>query len=384
MRILSALTYYYPHWTGLTAHAQLLAEGLAARGHAVTVLAYRSEPGLAARAEHNGVGIERAQPWARISRGMVGPDYLITAARLVRAADVVLINTPMLESLALALLAARYRRPCIMVHHGDLVMPGGFGHQLVERGVTALMNGTARRADWVTTYSEDYGRHSRFLGRFAGKLVAIPPPIQIPTPDRRAAAEWRHELGLSDRRVIGFAGRFVEEKGADVLLRAMPILLKTEPEAHLIYAGDAHPVYERFYERCQPLIAALAGHFTELGLLRDRQRLADFYAMCDVFALPSRSDCFASVQAEAMLCGTPVVASDIPGAREAVRLTGMGTLVPALDPAALARGLATVVRDRGRYLRSHDDLVRIFDRTRVINAYEDLLRGTISAEALKE
>src|SRR5512139_4138446 len=169
MRILSALTYYYPHWTGLSAHAQLLAEGLAARGHMVRVLAYRNEAGLARHAEHNGVRIERARPWARISRGMLGPDYLMIAARLVRASDVVLINTPMLESYALALLAAWHRRPCIMVHHGDLVMPSGIGHQLVERVVTALMAGTARRANWVTTYSEDYGRQSRFLGRFAGK-----------------------------------------------------------------------------------------------------------------------------------------------------------------------------------------------------------------------
>ena len=41
MRILSALTYYHPHWTGLTAHAVSIAEGLAARGHQVTVLTTR-------------------------------------------------------------------------------------------------------------------------------------------------------------------------------------------------------------------------------------------------------------------------------------------------------------------------------------------------------
>ncbi|TEU08071.1 MAG: glycosyltransferase [Anaerolineales bacterium] len=46
--------------------------------------------------------------------------------------------------------------------------------------------------------------------------------------------------------------------------------------------------------------------------------------MCDVFALPSRTDCFPSVQIEAMMCGTPVVATNILGAREVVRVTGMG------------------------------------------------------------
>ncbi len=61
-----------------------------------------------------------------------------------------------------------------------------------------------------------------------------------------------------------------------------------------------------------------------LGLIVERQELADFYAMCDVFALPSRTNCFPSVQIEAMMCGTPVVATNIPGAREVVRVTGMG------------------------------------------------------------
>ena len=46
MKILSALTYYAPHWTGLTMHAQRVAEGLAARGHHVTVLTIQHEPTL--------------------------------------------------------------------------------------------------------------------------------------------------------------------------------------------------------------------------------------------------------------------------------------------------------------------------------------------------
>ncbi len=47
MKILTAITYYYPHWTGLTAYAQRLAEGLVARGHQVTVLTSRYRKDLA-------------------------------------------------------------------------------------------------------------------------------------------------------------------------------------------------------------------------------------------------------------------------------------------------------------------------------------------------
>ena len=48
MKILTVLTYYHPHWTGLTANAKRIAEGLAARGHDVTVLTTRHAEELAA------------------------------------------------------------------------------------------------------------------------------------------------------------------------------------------------------------------------------------------------------------------------------------------------------------------------------------------------
>src|SRR5262245_30082006 len=362
MKVLSTLTYYHPHWTGLTAHAQRVAEGLARRGHSVTVLAYRHTPALARREVHNGVRVERVRPLARISRGMIAPAFTVAAARLVREHDVVLINSPMLESLLIALSCRAAGRPVVLVHHGDLTMPSGLANSTVERVTVASMVGAARLADRVTTYSDDYGGPSYFLLPFRPRLTAIDPPVDIPVPDRAAATSWRTALGLREKPVIGFAGRFVEEKGCDILLRALPALLEVAPDAHLLFAAETNVVYERFYERCRPLIAALAGHVTELGLLRDRQRLADFYALCDVLALPSRSDCFALVQAEAMLCGTPVVAADIPGAREVVRRTGMGRLVKAEDPAALAAGLLAVLGERPRYERPRSEIAAVFDR----------------------
>jgi glycosyltransferase involved in cell wall biosynthesis/SAM-dependent methyltransferase len=377
MKILAVLTFYHPHWTGLTAHAQQLAEGLARRGHAVSVLAYRHAAELSAEEWINGVRVVRVASLARLSRGMVGPAYLAAAASLVRDADVVLIHTPMLEAPAVALAARVAGSASVVVHHGDLQLPAGVANRIVERSVTAGMTVAARLADVITTYSDDYAAHSGFLTPLRPKLVAIAPPVDIPEPDRPAAAIWRASLNLAGRAVIGFAGRFVEEKGADILLRALPLLHASVPNAHVVYAGDPHPVYERFYEACAPLRAEVGGQVTELGLLRDRQQLADFYAMCDVLALPSRSDCFALVQAEAMRCGTPVVASDIPGAREPVRWTGMGRLVTPLDPAALAAGLRAVLQAPADYHRPVAEIAAVFDRERCIDAYEQLLQAVV-------
>ena len=112
------------------------------------------------------------------------------------------------------------------------------------------------------------------------------------------------------------------------------------PNVKFAYAGDHKVVYEDFFDRWRAPMEANREHLIMMGLITDPQKLANFYGMCDVFALPSRTDCFPSVQIEALLCGTPVVATDIPGAREVVRVTEMGTLGRTTEREGARRGAA--------------------------------------------
>ena len=373
MRVLMVLTYYYPHWTGLTAYAQRIAEGLAARGHRVTVLTSRFSRHLAHEEEHNGVRIVRVPSWFRLSRGQVMPALVPALRRLIREHDVVQVHTPMLETWLVTAMAHRAGRQVLMTHHGDLVMPKGAWNQTVQRTVGWLLSQGARSVDRISTHTQDYADHSDFLGPHRHKVVAIYPPVTIPRPDRAEVERWRRSLGLDGAPLVGFAGRFVEEKGFDYLLQAIPQLAERHPGVRLAFAGEANVVYEAFYRQCLPLIEAHRDRLVMLGLITDPQRMADFYAMCDVFALPSRTDCMPSVQIEALLCGTPVVATDIPGAREVVRVTGMGRLVEPRNPCALAEGLAAVLDDPWRYRRPYDEIRAIFDPDRAIRDYEALL-----------
>jgi glycosyltransferase involved in cell wall biosynthesis len=379
VKILSILTYYHPHWTGLTAIAKRIAEGLAARGHEVTVLTTQHDRSLPRERDEEGVRVVRL-PWTgRVSRGLVAPSLLPVAARLAGRHDVVHIHTPLPEAAAVAALCRARRRPLLMTHQGDLVMPAGLGNQIVQRIGDLMLNAAARLATRITTNSFDYAKHSDFLRPYAAKTVPVYPPIDLPEVDIEAARTWRDELGRGGKPLVGFAGRFVEEKGFDYLLRAVPELVAAVPDIQFVYAGEHRVVYEAFYERCRPLIDAAGDRLTFVGLIRDRQRLADFYAMCDVFALPSRTDCFAAVQVESMLSGTPVVAADIAGAREPVLLTGMGLLVRPRDSGALAAGLVESLHDPERLTRSRRKIRAIFDPDRSITEYETLFAALVGA-----
>ncbi len=375
MRLLVALTYYHPHWTGLTKVARRVAEGMASRGHQVTVLTSRHRQDLAAEEMIRGVRVIRLPVAARVSRGTLMPTFPLAARRLTRVHDVVQIHTPMLEAPLLTALARAAGARSVITHHGDLVMPRRPFDRLVERIVSALLRSAFRVADRAIVYTRDYLDHSRFLAPFADKCVPIWPPAEVPQPDLEAVACWRSQLGLDGQRLVGFAGRFVEEKGFDYLFEAAPRLVRELPAARLVYAGDRNVAYEAFFAKCRPLLARIEPYVAFLGLLRDPQQLANFYAMCDVLAVPSRTDNLPLVALEAVLCGTPVVVADIPGARMAVTNGEMGRLVRPGDPAALAEGLYEVLVNRARYVRPRAEIECRFDVERSLDEYERVLTG---------
>ena len=213
------------------------------------------------------------------------------------------------------------------------------------------------------------------LAPYAGKVRVVHPPIAIPAPEPAQVAALRARLSPEGGPLIGFAGRFVQEKRPDLLLRAALALRSMHPSLRVAFAGQHRLDYEDTWERCQPLVREAGDMVAFLGLIEDPQALANFYAACDVLALPSDSECFALVQVEAMLCGTPVVASDIPGGRVPITMTGMGRLFEKGSVEGLADALASVIAHRDGYRYARERVAGHFDFGRTIDAYESILAG---------
>ena len=386
LKVLIALQYYLPHRTGLTLHVQRLAEGLARRGHHVTVLCARHDM-RAPRDEEvvNGVRVVRLWAPIRVTRGCIMPAYPWASFMLVKQSDVVSIHTPMLETPVFAAWTKLLRKGLVVTHHGDLTLPAGFFSTFVQETTYGIHRFTAGAAHRFIAYSQDYLDHSRWLAPFKDRATPIYPPIEIPTPRPERVAELRREWLGPDAPpgalIVGYAGRFVQEKRPDVLIRAMDTVRAERPGSVAVFSGRYDLSYEHTFSDHKALIEARKDHLHFLGLLEDPQDVADFYAACDVLSLPSDTECFALVQVEAMLCGTPVVASDIPGAREVVKVSGMGLHAPAGDPDGHARALLQVGGDLGRYTKPKEEIDAIFSLERTLDAYEQEL--TLAADRIR-
>lgn len=263
-----------------------------------------------------------------------------------RRPDVVHAHMPI--SGFLARLAARAAGVPVVAYtcHGFLFnQPGPWW----RRGLSLAMEWVAGRiTDVFMTVSREEAKDARRL-RIHANPVAVgngrDPALFL--PDAGARARVRASLGLGeDAVVITAVSRLVRHKGYPELLTAM-----ADVPAQLWVVGERLPS-----DHGEDMAAyfAGAGLGPRLQLLGYRRDVAAILAASDIFVLPSYFEGLPMSVIEAMLCGLPVVATDIRGPREQVVDGQTGLLVPAGEVAPLADALRLLAGDAAMRRRMGD------------------------------
>ncbi|HID90012.1 MAG TPA: glycosyltransferase family 1 protein [Anaerolineae bacterium] len=382
MKVLIVLTYYRPHVSGLTIYAERLARGLARRGHRVTVMTSQYDRSLPLEEEQDGVRVVRVPVAFRVSKGVIMPTFGFVATRLVREHDVVSLHLPQFDAAGVAARARGMGKPSTLTYHCDLKLPPGLFNRFVNLVVHGMNHLAGLLADRIVAYTQDFAVHSPYLSRFARKVEVIPPPVELPSASPEEVKAFARQHGLDGSGpVIGMAARLAAEKGVEVLLDALPHILEEYPNARVLFAGQYQNVLgeEAYAQRLAPLFERYRDRWTFLGVLSPKE-MAAFYPNLDVIVVPSlnSTESFGLVQVEAMLCGTPSIASDLPGVRRPALQTGMGEVVPIGDSRALAEAILRVVSNRDRYVRPREEIAARWSTDRTAAGYEALFERLLS------
>ncbi|HEX6289072.1 MAG TPA: glycosyltransferase [Herpetosiphonaceae bacterium] len=369
LRIVQIYKDYDPVVGGIENHVKVLAEGLAARGHTVSVLVTNTGRGTVVE-QRQGVQVVKA---GRIWKAASTP-LSIELVRYARTLQADLVNLHMPYPPGDLAAHAIKDAPLVVTYHSDIVR-----QRKLLRLYRPLLEWTLRRSKRIIATSEPYVQSSPFLRRYAAKCRIVPLSVDAArfadvAEAGVAALRRRYTRSAGDCLILS-VGVLRYYKGLHILLDAL-----TQLDATLLIVG-AGPEEQRLRDLAQAFGIARRVHFA--GHVPDAD-LPTYYRAADVFVLAShlRAEAFGIVQLEAMAAGCPVVSTDLGTGTSVVNQHGVsGFVVPPGDPLPLATALRVLLANpelrrrlgaqAQRRVADHFTHAHMIDRT--LEVYEEAL-----------
>lgn len=298
------------------------------------------------------VGRIRQNPWRLLQVPLFLAGLWLALRRLQREWKPDVIHAHWIIPQAfVAALACRGTIPILCTSHG------GDLHGLQNRLFRVLKSWTLRRCAATTVVSRSMLTHVRALtGSDLAEVIPMGTDLsyRFVPPAKPAERERRH---------IVFVGRLVEKKGLEYLLDALAVT--NDRELRLTVAGDG-PLKQTLLRRTEAL--GIAEQVTFLGGVEHSQ-LPPLYQRATIAVFPftiatdGDQEGFGLVVVEAMGCGCPVIAGDVPAVHETIEHMVTGLLTPAGDVRALADAIHLTLKDKQlRTKLSRTALARVRER----------------------
>lgn len=304
--------YYHPFRGGIEDNTVMVSEYIATR-HRVTVVA----------SNHNGGDDEEMINGVRVIRKKVdfnikGQPISLNFFSGINIEDFDIIHfhspNPALAAQLVAKCAGKKWPRIVVTHHMDI-----FGRRLLRQISIPFMNKLFSKADRIIVTSIKNANLSRDLPKnksFAVIPLGIDPLKYKVTPEFQSAAHmWRRSLA-GDAPVVGFVGRHARYKGLDTLIAAV-----AQIDGLHAFVGGSGPLTESLRDQTTALGVSDRVHF--LGLLSHEEKVRLLISI-DAFIFPSTeiTEAFGISQLEAMICGAPVIASNLPTGVSDVSING--------------------------------------------------------------
>lgn len=202
-------------------------------------------------------------------------------------------------------------------------------------------------------------------------------PLQNCPPEQIEALRRKH--APNGERLLFFVGRSTPEKGLQVLLEAMPLILETYPDTRLLVAGKNS---ERMQGRVEEL--GIRSAVDILGFISDEERNC-LYNSVDAAVFPSLYEPFGIVALEAMAAGCSVIVSDVGGLGEVIQHLNNGITVLANNPQSIAWGVERLFDNpqQMRFMRerAQEHVERLYTWDKIALHTIELYRAVVNERA---
>ena len=208
-------------------------------------------------------------------------------------------------------------------------------HWGTQRGTRKMVRQAGDQAAGMLAVSDAMRRSMARMGMDADKIRVHYTGVDLDTFELSDRAAAKEALDFSGPVVL-CVGALIPRKGQELLVRALPAL----PDVTLLLAGQGQ------YRRTLENLAQELGVERRVGFLGSvpHHKLPRIFAAADVMALPSASEGLANAWVESLACGTPIVISDVGGARELLDRPEAGQIVDR-DPQAIAAAIRAILDD---------------------------------------
>lgn len=372
MKIIHISPLYYPSIGGAESHLKEICEGLAKRGHDITVLTsnirrssdlWQGIPGgLPAVESINQVKVVRLEPeggalgkMVRISLDLRGgcrlfnrilsPSGLGHFTQGPRTYGVIpwvyKSRTDLVVTMNWYWPSAYYAYLARRLKPFKLVGIPLF-HTFEDWSNRDVYSSMLKYCDAVVTNTAHEAEFARRRG--AKKVFPVGVGVHPQAFEQRDGQEFRARHGLGGKPVVGFVGRPAANKGLGSVIEAMKYVWKWNSEVALVLAGPAalsSGTDEFHHHELTPLDRA---RIVRICNFSDEEKASIFDAF-DVFVLPSVGESFGIAYLEAWMCGKPVIGADIGPTRDVIHDGVDGVLVKPNDPTGLAEKIIALLSD---------------------------------------
>ena len=405
IKILFFSSYFYPYTSGLTTYPWKILNYLS-KNHQITVLTFNHKENKFKelkihppnrRVKNLKLKIIYLPYLFRLSKGFISPQSLVYFLKEIKQADLVFFNQPNVEGLPLMLLAKIFKKKTLSLLHCFLfnekksyslviLHPPNRRASLFQDLLNSLIIKLANKivelqlllSDKIIAYTKNYLENFSIYKKIKNKVLFTLPPIKKLSVDKNFYQKLKKQKGKNIW--IGFSGRIAQEKGLEYLINSLTRYTLHVIRYTLVFAGPYGKDVsgeESYFKKIKKMLDEEKINHLFLGNLKEKQ-LGAFYKAIDVLVLPSvnSTEAFGMVQAEAMLLGTPVVATNLPGVKIPISLTKMGEVVEPRNEKQLAEAIIKILKNRKKYTNKNliKNAQKIFDIKKVYQFYEKLIR----------